>query len=104
MPQHLELLSPPDLVRPRASHCLSIKERLYSVLVCFVIIRQVSVRFQNLAVRISNDLRFGIMMCMNLSLALMTQPLGVCLFVSMAITGGLHSLDNYVRAAVIRVL
>jgi len=103
MPQHLDLLSPPDLVKPRDSLSLSRKEHLSSALVCFVIIRQVSVRFQNLAVRISNYLRFGIMMCMNLSLALMTQPLGVCLFVAMAITGGLHSLDNYVRAAVIRV-
>jgi hypothetical protein len=58
MPQHLDLLSPPDLVRPQASLCLSIKERLSSVLVCFVIIRQASVGFQNFAVRISDDLRF----------------------------------------------
>lgn len=58
MSKHLDLLSPPDLMKPLDSLCLSIKERLSSVLVCFVIIRQVSVGFQNLAVRICNDLRF----------------------------------------------
>ena len=50
-----------------------------------------------LAISVGIDpLHFGIMMCLNLDIALMTPPMGGCLFIAMAITR--LSLGQIVKA------